>query len=323
MNDHIDRTRLISCSGKSREDGMEDHKLKVFCTVAETKSFSKTSEIIHLTQPAVSLQIQALEEKYETKLFDRSSSTVTLTPAGEILYKYAKEILTLYASVEKAIGKQTGLVKGSITIGAGSNIGNYLLPSVITDFKKIHTKIKIYLLVGNTKRVIELLNSGNIDLGLVEGDVARQKMIVKKLISDELLLIVPPHHPFTKKKEVSLSELIKEPFIFREAGSGTRQIIEKFLARNGITPQGMKISIILGSTEAIKDAVENGLGVSIISRWAARKESKYGTLRLLNLKEVRMVRDFSLVVGRNSVSSNALEEFLAFLGAYPFNKLLS
>jgi DNA-binding transcriptional LysR family regulator len=303
--------------------GMQDHKLKVFCTVAETKSFSKTSEIVHLTQPAVSLQIQSLEEKYETKLFDRSSSTVTLTPAGEVLYKYAKEILTLYASAEKAIGKQTGLVKGSITIGAGSNIGNYLLPSVITDFKQTHPKIKIYLLVGNTKRVVELLISGNIDLGLVEGDVARQKMIVKKLISDELLLIAPPHHPFAKKKEVSLSELTEEPFIFREAGSGTRQIIEKFLARNGITPQDMKISVILGSTEAIKDAVENGLGVSIISRWAARKESKYGTLKLLNIKEVNMVRDFSLIIGKNSISSNALEEFLAFLKAYPFDKLLS
>ena len=92
-----------------------EHKLKIFCTVAETKSFSKTSEIIHLTQPAVSLQIQAIEEKYETKLFDRSSSTVTLTPAGEILYKYAKEILMLYVSAEKAIGKQTGIIKGSIT----------------------------------------------------------------------------------------------------------------------------------------------------------------------------------------------------------------
>src|SRR5512137_598437 len=110
--------------------GIEDHKLKVFCTVAETKSFSKTSEIIHLTQPAVSLQIQALEEIYETKLFDRSSSTVTLTPAGEVLYKYAKEILGLYANVEKVIGDITGLVKGSISIGASSTIGNYLLPGV-------------------------------------------------------------------------------------------------------------------------------------------------------------------------------------------------
>ena len=302
---------------------MDDHKLKVFCTVAETKSFSKTSEIIHLTQPAVSLQIQAIEEIYETKLFDRSSSTVTLTPAGEVLYKYAKEILALYATAEKVIGKLTGLVKGSITIGACSNIGNYLLPSVITDFRKTHLKTKIHLLVSNTKRVIELLNSGNIDIGIVEGDVVRQKMIVKKLISDELLLIVSPNHPWAKKKEVSISDLTKEPFIFREAGSGTRQTMEKFLSRHGITPQDMKVSVVLGSTEAIKDAVENGLGVSIISRWAARKENKYGTLRLLSLKEEKMVRDFSLIINKNSVSSNALDEFLTFLKSYQFDKLLS
>ena len=302
---------------------MDDHKLRVFCTVAETKSFSKTSEIIHLTQPAVSLQIQALEEIYETKLFDRSSSTVSLTPAGEVLYKYAKEILALYATAEKVIGKLIGLVKGSITIGAGSNIGNYLLPSVITDFKNSNPKIKIHLQVGNTKRVVELLNSGTIDLGLVEGDVVRQKMIVKKLISDELLVIVPPHHPWAKKKEISITDLTKEPFIFREAGSGTRQIIEKFLARHGITPHDMKISVVLGSTEAIKDAVESGLGISIISRWAARKESKYGTLRLLSLREEKMVRDFSLVINKNTVSSNALDEFLTFLNAYSFDKLLA
>ncbi len=301
---------------------MEDHKLKVFCTVAETKSFSKTSEIIHLTQPAVSLQIQALEEKYETKLFDRSSSTVTLTSAGDLLYKYAKEILGLYASAEKAIGKQTGIAKGSLTLGAGSNIGNYILPSVITEFRNAHPKIKMYLHVSNSKRIAELLNSGNIDLGLVEGDVSRQKIIVKKLLSDELLLIVAPGHPWANRKEVSLSEVVKEPFIFREAGSGTRQMIEKFLGRHGVTPHDMKISTILGSTEAIKDAVENGLGVSIISRWAARKESKYGTLRLLGLKEEKMVRDFSLIINKNSVSSNSLEEFLTFLKAYPFEKLL-
>lgn len=302
---------------------MEDHKLKVFCTVAETKSFSKTSEIIHLTQPAVSLQIQAIEEKYETKLFDRSSSTVTLTPAGETLYKYAKEILALYASAEKTIGKQTGILKGCITIGAGSNIGNYILPSIITEFKSAHPKVKIYLIVGNTKRVIELLGAGNINLGLVEGDAVKQKMITKKLLSDELSLIVSPEHSWVKKREVSIADLIKEPFILREAGSGTRQMIEKILGRHGVTINDMKISSILGSTEAIKDAVENGLGVSIISRWAARKESKYGTLKLLNLKEEKMVRDFSLIVHKNSVSSGSLEEFINFLKSYPYDKLLS
>ena len=302
---------------------MEDHKLKVFCTVAETKSFSKTSEIIHLTQPAVSLQIQALEEIYETKLFDRSSSTVTLTPAGEVLYKYAKEILSLYANAEKVIGELTGLVKGSISIGASSTIGNYVLPVVITDFKKTHPKIKIHLLVGNTKRVVELLNSGNIDLGLVEGEVTRQKMIVEKILSDELMLIVPSYHPWAKKKDISISELTKEPFIFREGGSGTRQMIEKFLAMHGIAPQEMKISMVLGSTVAIKEAVENGLGISIVSRWAARKETKYGTICLLKIKEQKMIREFSLITNKGAVSSHAVDEFLTYLKSYPFTKLLS
>ncbi len=302
---------------------MEDHKLKVFCTVAETKSFSKTSEIIHLTQPAVSLQIQALEEIYETKLFDRSSSTVTLTPAGEVLYKYAKEILGLYANVEKVIGEITGLVKGSISIGASSTIGNYLLPGVITDFKKAHLKIKIHLLVGNTKRVVDLLNSGSIDIGLVEGEVSRQKMVVEKLIPDELLLVVPAHHPWAKKKDIPISELTKEPFIFREGGSGTRQMIEMFFSKYGISPNNMKVAMVLGSTEAIKEAVENGLGVSILSRWAVRKELKYGTLQLLRIKEEKVNRDFSLIINKNSVSSHSVDEFLTYLRSYPFNKLLT
>jgi DNA-binding transcriptional LysR family regulator len=240
--------------------GMEDHKLKVFCTVAETRSFSKASEIIHLTQPAVSLQIQALEEVYETKLFDRTSSTVMLTPAGEILYKYAKEILTLFAEAEKDIGEITGLVKGSISVGASSTIGNYVLPAVIADFKRKNPKIKIHLLVGNTKRVVEFLNAGNIDLGLVEGEVTKYKIRTEKLISDELGMIMPSTHPWARKKEVSIVDVMKEPFIFREEGSGTRQVIEKYLQKRGISPQKMKITTILGSTEAIKDAVENGVG---------------------------------------------------------------
>jgi len=302
---------------------MEDHKLKVFCTVAETKSFSKASEIIHLTQPAVSLQIQALEELYETKLFDRSSSTVSLTPAGEILYRYAKEILSLYAAAEKEIGDLTGLVKGRISLGASTTIGNHLLPSVLADFRKTHPKIKVHLFVGNTKRIIEFLNSGNIDIGLVEGDVARQKLIVEKLIQDELVVIVSPLHPWSKKKEISIFDITKEPFILREEGSGTRQIIEKYLNKHGISTHDMKASMMLGSTEAIKEAVESGIGISIVSRWAARKESKYGSLKLLSIKEERLYRDFSLIFHKKAISSYAVDEFLTYLKGYPFEKLIS
>lgn len=301
---------------------MEDHKLKVFCTVAETKSFSKASDIIHLTQPAVSLQIQALEELYETKLFDRSSNTVALTPAGEVLYRYAKEILALYAASTKDIGEMTGLVKGTISIGASTTIGNHLMPPVITDFRRSHPKISIHLRVGNTKRIVELLNAGNIDLGLVEGDVARHKLTTEKLIEDELVVIVPVSHPWAKKKEVSIADALKEPFILREEGSGTRQVIEKYLETHGINTNALKVSLMLGSTQAIKEAVEIGAGISIVSRWAARKESKCGSLKALSLKEEKMYRDFSLIYHKNVISSHALDDFLAYLKNYRLDSLL-
>jgi DNA-binding transcriptional LysR family regulator len=302
--------------------GMEDHKLRVFCTVAETRSFSKASEIIHLTQPAVSLQIQALEETYETKLFDRSSSSVVLTPAGEMLYRYAKEILSLYAAADKEIGEITGLVKGSISVGASTTIGNYLLPSVISDFKKKNPKIKIHLVVGNTKRIVELLNAGNLDLGLVEGETTKFKIITEKLISDELILIVPLHHPWAKRKDISMLDSVKEPFIFREEGSGTRQVIEKYFNKLGVSVQNMNITTILGSTEAIKEAVESGIGLSVVSKWAVRRESRYGSVKTLKFKEGKMLRDFSLVFNKNTITSYAVDEFLSFMRNYPYAKLL-
>ncbi len=302
--------------------GIEDHKLKIFCTVAEVKSFSKASEIIHLTQPAVSLQIQALEEFYETKLLDRTSNNVTLTPSGEILYRYAKEILSLYADAEKNIGKLTGLAKGSIVIGASSTIGNYLLPKVIADFRKMCPKIKVNITIGNTKKIVELLHSFNIDVGLVEGDVKSQKIVMDSLLEDELYVIVPSGHPWSKNNEISILDLVKEPFIFREEGSGTRQAVEKSLLRHGINPHNMEVSLILGSNEAIKEAVENGMGISIVSQWAVKKETKCGSIKMLGIKEEKVIRDFSLVFSKNGVSSHGIEEFLLYIKKYPFDNLL-
>ncbi|MEW6408594.1 MAG: selenium metabolism-associated LysR family transcriptional regulator [Nitrospirota bacterium] len=296
---------------------MEDHKLKVFCAVAETKSFSKASEIIHLTQPAVSLQIQALEETYGTKLFDRSNNTITLTPSGQILYRHAKEILSRYNSVEKEISELTGLVKGHLTIGASSTIGNYLLPCVIVAFRKKYPEIKLSLLVGNTRAIIERLNAGAIDIALVEGYVQKQKLVVEKLISDELVLIIPPEHPWEKRDSISISELEKEPFIIREEGSGTRQVIEKYLLKQNITLQRLKISLILGSTEAIKTAVERGMGVAIVSAWAVRKEVIYGFLKSVPFKEIKFLRDFSLVYQKKTFVTPSFEEFIEFLKVFP------
>ncbi|HMK57409.1 MAG TPA: selenium metabolism-associated LysR family transcriptional regulator [Dissulfurispiraceae bacterium] len=301
---------------------MEDHKLKVFCTVAETKSFSKTSEIIHLTQPAVSLQVQALEEIYETKLFDRTSGSINLTPSGEVLYKYAKDILALYALAEKDISKITGLVKGSIKIGAGTTFGNHILPSIIVDFKRTHPKIEIDVFIGNTKRIMDLLHAGAVDVGIV-GDVpSKSKVVVEPIMSDELYFIAPPDHPWSKKKTISVLEIQKEPIVFREEGSGTRLIIERFLADNGVSVSNLQIAVILGSTSSIKEAVEKGMGVSILSKWAVRKEVQRGILKAIAPKEGRITREFSLVIPKNTILPHAVDEFISYLKAYSYEKMV-
>jgi len=302
---------------------MDDHKLKVFCIVAETKSFSRASEIIRLTQPAVSLQIQALEEMYGTKLFNRSGCVITLTQAGEMLYKYAKEISTLYSAAEKEIGGVTGLVKGIISVGASSTIGNYVLPSVIADFKRKFPKVGVHLHVGNSKNVVDFINAGSVDVGLVEGDVNKQKLTVEKLVADEMVFIMSPYHSLAKKASISIMELSKEALIFREEGSGTRQAIEKYLSKHGMSQQNLKISLIMGSTESIKTAVEEGLGTSILSKWAARKEVRYGSLKTATFKEDKFIRDFSVVFKKSKEPSHTIEQFTGFLRRYPFNKLLA
>jgi DNA-binding transcriptional LysR family regulator len=302
---------------------MEDHKLRVFCAVAETKSFSKASELIHLTQPAVSLQIQAMEELYETRLFDRSGNTINLTPAGEILYKRAKEILALYAEAQQNISEITGAIKGSLSIGASSTIGNYLLPHIIAAFKKKVPQVNISLVVSNTKTITEKLNAGEIDIALVEGDVSKQRFSVETLISDELVVIMSPAHPWAERRNLPAIELTKEPLILREEGSGTRQIIIKHLEEHGLKLDQLKIALVMGSTEAIKGAVEEGLGVSIMSGWAVRKWLKQGLLRAATFKDLKFHRNFSIISPKRNYSTHTAREFLNFLKVFPIKSPLS
>ncbi|MHB8843622.1 MAG: selenium metabolism-associated LysR family transcriptional regulator [Nitrospirota bacterium] len=302
---------------------MEDHKLRVFCAVAETKSFSKASELIHLTQPAVSLQIQAMEELYETRLFDRSGNTINLTPAGEILYKRAKEILALYAEAQQNISEITGAIKGSLSIGASSTIGNYLLPHIIAAFKKKVPQVNISLVVSNTKIITERLNAGEIDIALVEGDVSKQRFSVETLISDELVVIMSPAHPWAERRNLPAIELTKEPLILREEGSGTRQIIIKHLEEHGMKLDQLKIALVMGSTEAIKGAVEEGLGVAIMSGWAVRKWLKQGLLKAATFKDLKFHRNFSIISPKRNYSTHTAREFLNFLKVFPIKSPLS
>jgi len=296
---------------------MDDHKLKVFCSVAETKSFSKASKAMYLTQPAISLQIRSLEEDLGTKLFSRSNKSVSLTETGEILYRHAKKILAYYGAIEKEINEATGLVKGKLMIGASTTLATYYLPNVIVDFKKSYPDILIDFERGNTRKIIDSLLHTRIDLGLVEGVVNDHRLEVEKMDSDELLLIVNSDHPWADRQDISIHEIIDQPYIMREEGSGTRQVVESTLARAGIHAEQLNIAMLLGSTEAIKTAVENGLGISIISGWAVQKEVKFGVLRALSFKDIRFKRDFSLVYQKKSFRTQPAEKFIELLNRTP------
>jgi len=276
-----------------------------------------------LTQPAVSLQVQAMEELYETRLFDRSGNSINLTPAGEILYKRAKEILALYAEAQKNISEITGSIKGSLSIGASSTIGNYLLPQIISAFKKKVPQVNISLVVGNTKTITEKLNAGEIDVALVEGDVSKQRFSVDILLSDELVVIMSPAHPWADRRNVPGMDLIKEPLILREEGSGTRQIILKHLEDHGIKLDHLRIALVLGSTEAIKSAVEEGMGISIISAWAARQAIKHGIIKAMTFKDVKFHRNFSIISPKRNYCTHTAKEFLSFLKVYPIKSPIS
>ncbi len=300
-----------------------DIKLRLFCTVAETKSFSRASRIVHLSQPAVSLQIQALEEFFGTKLFDRSGDAISLTRAGEILYSQAKHVLEHYSEIEREISRITGMIKGGVTVGASTTLGNHVLPQVIINFKKKHPKIKITMMIGNTKRIEDLLVSRFIDFGIVAGETSKAGLKTDPIMSDELSVIVPPVHPWTKKKVISVLEIPREPFILREEGSGTRRKIEDFFSGHGISIHDLHVPLVLGSTESIKEAVEAGIGVSIVSKWAIRKEVEDGRLKVCALKEGKIERRLSMIMLPKAAFSHAIQEFLLFVRKYPFASLFS
>ena len=295
-----------------------DTKLKVFCTVAETKSFTRTSRIVHLSQPAVTLQIQALEEFFETKLFDKTDKQVSLTAAGKILYEHATHIIGHYNEVIKELNKLTGTMKGAIEIGASTTLGNYILPPIIADFKRMHPKIKIKLRIGNTERIEDLLHSGFVDFGIVEGKTSKGKTITEKVISDHLTLIVHPKHPLARKRAVSVLELMREPFILREQGSGTRKQIEDFLDLHGLNIQDLPVALIMGSTEAIKASVEAGTGIAILSRWAVRKEVEDGRLKTVKFREGDIPRELALIYTKKHHLSHADRELILFIKNYGY-----
>lgn len=292
---------------------MLNDSIKVFLAVAEKRNFSKAAKSLFLTQPAVSFQIQMLEQYYGTVLFDRVNRNITLTAAGELLLSYALKMSNLQAQLEKEMQELTGTIKGRLLIGASTTIGEYLLPSLVGNFIKKYPEVEVSLVIGNTEDIENSISNTTLDIGLVEGPVSGKDIVVEHFLDNELVLIVPPEHPLTKKKHISVFELSKYPFISREKGSGTRHIMENALKKVGFDPLNLNTIMELGSTTAIKAAVSSGLGISIVSKWTVQEMAKHNKLVTLTLNETKFERQFILIYHEKKFRTQAVYEFLNFL----------
>ena len=257
---------------------MADRRMQVFYTVAKLLSFTKAAETLHMTQPAVTFQIRQLEEHFNTRLFDRTHNRVSLTETGRAAYKYAEQIFELYAEMESSVKEVTGDLSGVLTIGASTTIAEYVLPTILGGFSSKYPEINLRLNVSNTEGIVSMVENSMIDLGVVEGPVMNKNLQVELYKVDELVLICFTDHELAEHSSISLADVVAFPFISREEGSGTREIILGFLEKAGLDKNNLNVTMELGSPESIKRAVEAGMGLSIMSRAAIEKEMALKTL---------------------------------------------
>ena len=262
---------------------MADRRLQVFYTVARLLSFTKAAETLHMTQPAVTFQVRQLEDYFNTRLFDRTHNRVTLTEVGRKAYEYAERIFELYAEMEDAIKEMTGDVSGALTIGASTTIAEYMLPGLLRSYRDKYPSVNLRLKVSNTEGIVSMVENSMIDLGIVEAPVANKNLLVEVCRVDQLVVVVPPDHPIATRVSITMEELMNYPFICREEGSGTREVIIEYLTKMGLDRNGLNVCLELGSPESIKGAVEAGMGVSILSHATIAKELSLGTLAYTNL----------------------------------------
>jgi len=294
---------------------MADRRLQVFHTVARLLSFTKAAESLHMTQPAVTFQVRQLEEYFNTRLFDRTHNRISLTEAGSRVYEYADKIFVLYAEMENSVREMTGEISGALTIGASTTIAEYMLPALLGDFKAKYPDVGIHLKVSNTDGIVNMVENNTIDLGVVEAPVGNRNLVVEKCRADHLVAIVPLDHPEADRDSMGYADLIRYPFICREEGSGTREVIAEYLDEFNEGSDGLQITMELGSPEAVKGAVEAGMGISVISRATIQKELKLGTLVAIDL-DPPLQRPFSFVHQKQKFRARVMDELLEFAQEY-------
>lgn len=294
---------------------MADRRLQVFHTVATYLSFTKAAEVLHMTQPAVTFQVRQLEEHFNTRLFDRTHNRVTLTTAGETVFVYAKRIFEQYEEMENSVREITGEVSGLLTIGASTTVAEYMLPALLGKFKVAFPDIRLSLKVSNTENVVAMVEDNVIDLAVVEAPVSNKHLVVEVCDVDALVVVAHPDHDAAKLKSLTASQLIEFPYICREEGSGTRDVIKEYMSQSKLSSDSLNVCLELGSPESIKGAVEAGMGIAILSKVTIAKELALGTLVAIPL-DPPLERPFSFVRQRQKFRQTATEKLLDFAHEY-------
>jgi DNA-binding transcriptional LysR family regulator len=300
---------IFSC----KEPAMNFNQLLIFHKVAELRHFTRASEMLYISQPAVSKQVQQLEKALKQPLFTHVGQRVYLTEAGKLLYDYADRIFALAAEAETALSEMQNMDRGRLTIGASTTIGTYLLPELLGRYKALYPGIDLVVDIGNTEEIQQKLLLHRLEVGLVEGSVTHPELIEKLWRQDELVLIIPPQFPYASEEPPTIQQFLEQqpPCILREQGSGTRSVLEQELSAAGAGP--IHPIIELGSTEAIKRAVAAGLGVSFVSEHAIQLEVDAGRIRRVPLRNFVIKRSLSMVWIKERRHSKAAQEFLRLL----------
>jgi len=292
---------------------MDIHHLRVFASVFKNRSFSRASEELHLTQPTISNHIKALEDEFECKLFDRLGRTILPTKEAEVLYTHSMELIERTNNLREAVGLIKKDISGKLIIGASTIPGVYLLPGFMSEFRKKFPSISFQILISDSKGIIENISRHELLLGIVGARLGNEHIKYMPFIEDELIVVSSPH--LSKNRMMTLQELLKFPMVLREEGSGTRKETEKFLANKGISLENVNIAGVFGSTDAIKQAVKAGLGVSILSKFSVADELKYKILEEIKLTDIQMKRRFYIVTHKKRTLPRLYETFLNFIVA--------
>jgi DNA-binding transcriptional LysR family regulator len=289
---------------------MNLNHLAIFHAVAQAGSMTRGAERLDISQPAVSKQVQGLESALGVHLFDRIGRRVRLSQAGEILADYARRLFALADEAEAALADVRAGGRGRLVVGASTTIGTYLLPGVVAAFWRRHPRVELLVEIENTEQVHRRLAGLELDVGLTEGFVEDEELDAEVFHRDELVVIAAPGHRLAGNPRVPLSALQEEPLILREPGSGTRAVEERALARLKLP---VRVAMALGSTEAIKRGVAEGVGLALMSRLAVHAECAAGTLAVLPVAGLRIERPLYLVRRKGRRDGPALQAFCGVL----------